>query len=76
MAWITKSGGVFRLHDSDNHCGSYLTVADAAEILEVDPPALTFLPTKIIAGEQFVNELDLHKAWGSGQIQSPEKWKG
>jgi hypothetical protein len=73
MAWIGKSQGVFRLHDSDNYCGSYISVPDAAEILEVDRSCLAALPLKTIDDEQFVSELDIHKAWGSGKIQSPQK---
>ena len=37
MAWITRSEGVFKLHDSDNYCGALLSLTDAAEIMAVDP---------------------------------------
>lgn len=75
MAWIGKSQGLFRLHDSDNYCGSYVSVLDAAEILEVDCSCLAVLPLKTVDDEQFVSELDIHKAWGSGKIQSTQKPK-
>ena len=40
MAWIGRSQGVFKLRDSDNFCGSFLSVADAAEILAVSESAI------------------------------------
>jgi hypothetical protein len=43
MAWIGRPQGIFRLHDSDAFCGSYLSVADAAEIL-----AVAYKPTMIV----------------------------
>ncbi len=75
MAWIGKPQGVFRLHDSDNYCGSYISLSDAAEILEAERGPLAALPLTTTDNEQFVNELDIHKAWGSGRIQSPQKPK-
>ena len=75
MAWIGRSQGVFRLHDSDNYCGSYISALDAAEILEAERSCLAALPLKTVGGEEFVSELEIHKAWGSGKIQSPQKPK-
>ena len=68
MAWIGGSEGVFRLHDSDNYCGSMVSLSDTAEIFDVDASALAGLKITEVEGENFVNELDLHKAWGSGAI--------
>ena len=73
MAWIGTSHGIFRLHDSDQYCGSYFTIEDAAEILEVTTDTLRILPTRVIEGSTFLSELELHKAWGSGKIQGPQK---
>ena len=75
MAWIGKSQGIFRLHSSDEHCGSYLTIDDAAEILDVPPTALETLPTRDLDGEVLINELDLHGSWGAGNLKSPNKAK-
>ena len=73
MAWIGGSAGVFRLHDSDDNCGSMVSLSDAAEIFDVAVSALAALANTTLKiteadGERFVNELDLHKAWGSGAI--------
>src|SRR5262249_35058893 len=73
MAWIGGSAGEFRLHDSDDWCGSMLSVEDAAEIFDVPVADLTALDggalsIKKVGDKRFVNELDLHKAWGSGAI--------
>lgn len=43
MAWIGKSHGVFKLHQSDSHCGSFLSLPDAAEILEVNESAQRYI---------------------------------
>jgi hypothetical protein len=75
MAWIGKSQGLFRLHSSDEHCGSFLTIDDAAEILDVPPAALEALPTRDLDGEVLINELDLHRSWGAGKLKSPNKPK-
>jgi len=75
MAWIGRSEGIFRLHSSDENCGSYLTIDDAAEILDVHPDALGALPTTNFDGQMYVSELDLHKSWGAGKLQSPHKPK-
>src|SRR5262245_13060002 len=76
MAWIGGSAGVLRLHDSDDNCGSMISMDDAAEIFDVEVGALAGLADSVltvvdIGGEKFVNELDLHKAWGSGAIPTP-----
>lgn len=73
MAWIGGSAGVFRLHNSDDNCGSMVSLSDAAEIFDVAVSTLakladTTLKITEVDGEKFVNELDLHKAWGSGVI--------
>jgi hypothetical protein len=73
MAWIGGSEGVFRLHESDDYCGSMVSLSDTAEIFDVSVSDLTGLAgTKLkiteAEGDKFVNELDLHKAWGSGVL--------
>jgi hypothetical protein len=73
MAWIGKSHGTFRLHDSDSFCGSFIGVEDAAEILDVAPDALSCLRQRLIEDEPHVSELDIYKAWGSGRISCPHK---
>ena len=71
MAWIGKSQGIFSLYDSDRFCGSYLSIADAAEILSVSEPSLDLYATHDDGGNRWVSELDLHKRWGAGDIKSP-----
>lgn len=80
MAWIGGKQGIFRLHSSDEFCGSKVSLADAAEIFGVSAADIADLAGKGVSileedGEQFVNELDLHKAWGKGIIptQHPAK---
>ena len=75
MAWIRRAGGVFSLHDSDNHCGSYITIPDAAAVLEVPGQSLENLPSRIVQGAAVLSELDVHKAWGRGDIVSPQQPK-
>ena len=75
MAWIRRAGGVFSLHDSDNHCGSYITIPDAAAVLEVPGQSLENLPSRIVQGAAVLSELDVHKAWGRGDIVSPQRPK-
>jgi hypothetical protein len=70
MAWIGKSHGVFKLHESDSYCGSFLSIADAAEILDVDQDQLSPFAKPDDSGERWVSELDLHKRWGAGDIRS------
>jgi hypothetical protein len=71
MSWLGKSQGIFKLHDSDNYCGSYLAVDDAAEILAVSTKDLLFLPIHKLDNSFLVSELDLHRAWGAGKIPTP-----
>jgi hypothetical protein len=73
MAWIDGSAGRFRLHDSDDNCGSMISLEDAAEIFDVQASTFTAIKNSVlkiveIDNEPFINELDLHKAWGSGAI--------
>jgi hypothetical protein len=75
MAWIGKSHGVFKLYQSDGHCGSFLSVPDAAEILEVNEDALSAYAKPDDNGDLWVSELDLHKRWGAGDIPSPHPSK-
>jgi hypothetical protein len=75
MAWIGTPRGIFLLHRSDEYCGSYLTVDDAAEILDVPPTALETLSMKCIDDQRLIDELAIHKAWGSGKIPSPHSPK-
>lgn len=75
MAWIGKSRGLFMLHDSDKYCGSFLPVEDAAEILEVESGEIRSLRTSVVDGHTVVDELDLHRAWARGDINSPFKSK-
>jgi hypothetical protein len=71
MAWIGTSHGTFSLHDSDRFCGSYLSVADAAEILAVSASPLALYAKHDDDGNVWVSELDLHKRWGAGDIGLP-----
>ncbi len=73
MAWIGGSAGIFRLHDSDDNCGSLISLEDAAELFDVQTGTLealhgSGLSISRVGDEKFVNELDLHKAWGTGSI--------
>lgn len=69
MAWIGKSQGIFKLHDSDAFCGSYISIEDVAEILGVSTSSLNNLPRNNTGGYEYISELDIHKAWGAGIIQ-------
>lgn len=73
MAWIGNPDGIFKLHDSDNFCGSFISVADVAEILGMDESSLSSFQTIEIEGTHYLEELAIHKAWGSGKIQSKYK---
>jgi hypothetical protein len=68
MAWIEGARGIFRLHDSDDWCGSLIPLSDVAEILHVEPSALASLPRHPFDGEILLNELDVHRAFGTGRI--------
>jgi len=68
MAWIRKSQGIFKLHDSDNYCGSFISVDDAALILGVEESALRLLPKVKEGDDLYISELDIHREWGGGKI--------
>lgn len=69
--WLGTSAGVFSLHDSDRHCGSYLSVDDAAEILQVSTASLDKLPTVTHGRTRYLTDRQLGRAWASGEIESP-----
>ncbi len=71
MGWLGKPQGIFRLYDSDDFCGSFIPIEDAAIILDVSLHDLSSLPLKQIMGQGCLDELVLHKAWASGGISSP-----
>src|ERR1017187_3975614 len=75
MAWIGKSHGFFKLHDSNRFCGSFLSLADAAEILSVLESLIVPYSKKDDEGNVWVSELDLHRRWGAGDIPSPHPAK-
>lgn len=75
MAWIGSSRGIFKLHESDAHCGSFLSVEDAAEILAVPKSAIELYARRDDAGRLWISELELHKRWGAGDIKSPHEPK-
>jgi len=59
------------LHDSDNWCGSLISLEDAAEILQVPITALDSLKTETVGSKLYVTEEVLRNAWYSGEIASP-----
>lgn len=63
MAVLGKGSGVFSLSLSDQNVGSYISLRDLAEIFEVTDEILLPLPTVLIDGQEFANELDVHKFW-------------
>lgn len=69
--WLGTSAGVFSLHDSDRHCGSYISVDDAAEILQVPTTALEQFPTVTHGRTRYLTDRQLGRAWASGEITSP-----
>lgn len=71
MAWIGTSHGIFRLHDSDNWCGSYIELDDAVAILGIPAVQLNAIDKKVIDGASYLSELDLHRALAAGRIASP-----
>jgi len=80
MAWIGGSAGIFRLHDSDNFCGSKIATQDVAQIFDItlaDVRSLKQHGVRIIheGDEEFIAEIDLHRAWAKGVIptQHPPK---
>ncbi len=70
VAWMGASQGIFRLHDSDAWCGSYLTLADAAEVLGTGTAALKGVPAVTHDGEVLGSELDLYRAWGRDGLRA------
>jgi hypothetical protein len=72
MGWLGSSHGVFNLHDSDNYCGSFISVADAAEILGIQPKYFEVLKVRNVQGVPCVSERDLHVAWSFGRVCSPD----
>jgi hypothetical protein len=71
MAWIGVSQGIFNLHDSDNWCGSFISISDACDILHVTAGDLSHLPKKEFENQTYVSELILHQEWSSGRLQTP-----
>lgn len=71
MPWLGPSHGIFKLHDSDNWCGSYISIPDTCEILHLTPDTLAHLPTIQYNGETYLSELTLHQQWSSGRLPSP-----
>ena len=69
--WLGTSAGVFSLSQSDQYCGSYLTVEDAAKILQVQPTALGEIPTVRYGNSLYVSDKKLGRAWASGQSTAP-----
>jgi hypothetical protein len=70
LGWLASSAGIFKLHDSDNYCGSLMTVEDAAEILGSSTEAIKTLPITSQNGQVYVSESDIHPAWSSGRLPS------
>src|SRR5262245_19317340 len=62
MGWIGVGKGIFRLHDSNEWCGSFISIDDAADILDVRKAALSGLPSKSIDGAKYVDEATVHCA--------------
>ncbi len=71
MAWLGESHGVFKLHDSDAFCGSFIRLPEIAEILGVDISALNMLVPVNWNDEYYCSELDVHRALGKGLLTSP-----
>lgn len=69
--WLGASAGVFSLHDSDRQCGSYLTIDDASEILDVSSAALAGIRNVEHGRRRYVTDQQLGRAWASGEIDSP-----
>ncbi len=69
--WLRTSAGVFSLYQSDRFCGSYLTIEDAARILEVKPDALTDISSVQHGKKRYLTDKQLGRAWASGVIDSP-----
>jgi len=71
MTWLGGSQGLFALHDSDRHCGSYVSIEDAAEILGVPRCRLDGLPREEKDGTEVLSEAVLRREWLSLSIASP-----
>jgi hypothetical protein len=70
--WLGTAAGVFSLANSNRYCGSYLTIDDAASILQVPADYLqTLLPTVPQGTHLYVSDKRLGRAWASGLIRSP-----
>jgi very-short-patch-repair endonuclease len=70
MAWIGKPDGIFKLHDSNNFCGSFISTSDITEILALDESSLFTFETIEIDGVKHIDELTIHKAWASEELRS------
>lgn len=71
MGLLGKSAGLFSLEDSDKFVGSYISINDAAEILEAKPCNLTKIlheDIELIDGVQYIDESNLRKKWNNGEI--------
>jgi len=53
----------------------YLSLEDAAEILEVSESSLAVYAEEDDHGNKWISELDLHKRWGAGDINSRHRPK-
>jgi hypothetical protein len=67
---LGKAHGLFSLTDSDNFVGSYLSIIDSADILNVSVDDLQFLVKKKIGDMDVIDENELFKAWYAGQISN------
>ncbi len=63
MAVLSKGSGIFSLSESDKNAGSNISLVDLAEIFEVSVEVLSPLPKVLFEGQEFANELDVHKFW-------------
>jgi len=70
MGWLGPAKGVFRLHASDQYCGSLISPADAAEIFEIPTSALDSLPAVHDGQDAYYDEVVLQKAWSDGRVPS------
>lgn len=70
MGTLQKGKGIFKLKDSDNCVGSFLSIDDILVILEIDSQkkiaVFEYLTKcKKITEDGFVDELDLYKEWSA-----------
>jgi hypothetical protein len=68
MAILGAPDGLFRLTDSDQSVGSFITKEDVIDILDVQEDDLTGLPFRDVGEVVAVDERALHKAWYNGDI--------